>query len=146
MQHICTHDASVSMSAWRKCAETVPWGLNTTYMQTPIYIRQTGLPFLSLSYFQHYSVCFTWNDCHTEKKYIYVLFHVKRTALFAIKQLMYWNRYFDLESRFTLFSIQCLWSQITTHHIKHINNDVKRMDGIIFFSFLACFLHIHASI
>lgn len=70
-----------------------------------------------------------------KKKYIYVLFHVKRTALFAIKQLMYWNSYFDLESRFTLFSIQCLWSQITTHHIKHINNDVKRMDGIIFFPF-----------
>lgn len=48
------------LSAWRKCAETEPWGLNITYMQTPIYIRQTGLHFLSLSYFQHYSVCFTW--------------------------------------------------------------------------------------
>lgn len=45
MQHICTHEASVSMSAWRKCAETVPQGLNTTYTQTLIYIRQTGLPF-----------------------------------------------------------------------------------------------------
>lgn len=109
---------------------------NLLYMQTPIYIRQTGLPFLLLSYFQHYSVCFTWKWwSYWKKKYIYVLFHVKHTALFAIKQLIYWNSHFDLESRFTLFSIQCLWSQITTHHIKHINNDVKRMDGIIFFPF-----------
>lgn len=131
-QHVCMEEM---------CRDSPLILLNTTYMQTPIYIRQTGLPFLSLSYFQHYSVCFTCKWWSYWKKILNVLFHV-----FAIKQLMYWTSHFDLESRFTLFSMQCLWSQITTHHIQHINNDVKRVDGIIFFPFwhVSCIsIHLH---